>query len=680
MSVVVQQTRPFVALAAQSAPPGARGPEGPQGIEGLPGPQGPAGPQGDNGLPGLQGAEGPRGIEGAPGRSAYEIAVDLGFGGTEAEWIAALRGEPGQDGSIPDLAEAPFVPDWVLQARATDLPANAQVVGDALIKYRFTVVDAFYALNGRMPVNGDNIGPAINLAADNLRRMIDDSPSTNTGRGLLKTGTYRLSMGLTNAVFYTDVTLNLTQLRVYGGVIIDFENCPIILQTPGVEAVNTLGAWFAKFYNMIFFGSTGANMPRIGWLDGRTNAPAGAGHVEVAANKSYHNVHMHGDFEFCVRYNNAGEECNYYKCIWGSNNANPDKFVTVSTASNYFNVTSNVPGVGIFDSDVAGFTESFIGERFFGCEWRQRGNTATGQTTAARACAWFDGAKAPQFYGGFMNAANCDRAIQLGITTGSVIYHFWAHGLHVEPTSCKHVFSLVNDDNLAIRGFYFNDHEPLVNTAIFDLNGYGNTILDFTYVGPCDEVPLFANGGSATIQGLIKDTAPGKGASELVPGVARTRKDNLNVNSLRRFRGTIQTQFAGSLPDALGNTNYWAQSQEYIGAIRGHQSLSVTSTTINISGIDAGYTRLTAPNNANFSVSNVIRAADWPFGFRMRFRGGGAGEMTFNHLANLNNGCVVLTDRVNKNFGPNGEVVLELIPGSILAGGNGPTYSWLQVS
>ena len=53
------------------------------------------GPQGE------QGPEGPQGIQGEPGedgKSAYEIAVDQGFEGTEAEWLESLKGEQGPQG------------------------------------------------------------------------------------------------------------------------------------------------------------------------------------------------------------------------------------------------------------------------------------------------------------------------------------------------------------------------------------------------------------------------------------------------------------------------------------------------------------------------------------------------------------------------------------------------------
>ena len=42
-----------------------------------------------------------RGLElpgGEDGKSAYEIAVDNGFEGTEQEWLDSLKGKDGQDG------------------------------------------------------------------------------------------------------------------------------------------------------------------------------------------------------------------------------------------------------------------------------------------------------------------------------------------------------------------------------------------------------------------------------------------------------------------------------------------------------------------------------------------------------------------------------------------------------
>ncbi len=45
------------------------------------------------------GTSGPAGQDGMDGKSAYEIAVDNGFNGTEADWLSSLKGADGQDGA-----------------------------------------------------------------------------------------------------------------------------------------------------------------------------------------------------------------------------------------------------------------------------------------------------------------------------------------------------------------------------------------------------------------------------------------------------------------------------------------------------------------------------------------------------------------------------------------------------
>lgn len=40
-------------------------------------------------------AANPKGLD---GKSAYEIALDHGYEGSEAEWVASLKGQPGEDG------------------------------------------------------------------------------------------------------------------------------------------------------------------------------------------------------------------------------------------------------------------------------------------------------------------------------------------------------------------------------------------------------------------------------------------------------------------------------------------------------------------------------------------------------------------------------------------------------
>ena len=72
-------------------------------IPGPPGLAGPAGKTGDTGAQGEPGEPGPIGesIQGPAGQSAYELAVELGFDGTEAQWIASLSaGNPDDYGFI----------------------------------------------------------------------------------------------------------------------------------------------------------------------------------------------------------------------------------------------------------------------------------------------------------------------------------------------------------------------------------------------------------------------------------------------------------------------------------------------------------------------------------------------------------------------------------------------------
>ncbi len=57
-------------------------------------------------LESIRGPQGEKGANGADGKSAYEIAVENGFDGTEQEWLASLKGEKGADG---ENAQSPSV-------------------------------------------------------------------------------------------------------------------------------------------------------------------------------------------------------------------------------------------------------------------------------------------------------------------------------------------------------------------------------------------------------------------------------------------------------------------------------------------------------------------------------------------------------------------------------------------
>mgnify|MGYP004719474307 CR=1 FL=1 len=75
---------------------GKDGCDGRNGVDGLPGKDG---KDGADGLPGRDG------INGSDGKSAYIIAVEHGFSGTENEWLQSLKGADGKDGITPDMSD-----------------------------------------------------------------------------------------------------------------------------------------------------------------------------------------------------------------------------------------------------------------------------------------------------------------------------------------------------------------------------------------------------------------------------------------------------------------------------------------------------------------------------------------------------------------------------------------------
>lgn len=58
--------------------------------------------EGSNTITLKNGTNGLNGTNGQDGKSAYEIAVDNGFVGTEDEWLESLKGQDGQDGIVMD--------------------------------------------------------------------------------------------------------------------------------------------------------------------------------------------------------------------------------------------------------------------------------------------------------------------------------------------------------------------------------------------------------------------------------------------------------------------------------------------------------------------------------------------------------------------------------------------------
>lgn len=71
--------------------------------------QGIQGEQGATGGDGLNGKDGINGKDGKDGLSAYQVAVSLGFVGTQAQWVASLKGVAGAKGADGGLGWTPVL-------------------------------------------------------------------------------------------------------------------------------------------------------------------------------------------------------------------------------------------------------------------------------------------------------------------------------------------------------------------------------------------------------------------------------------------------------------------------------------------------------------------------------------------------------------------------------------------
>lgn len=110
-------------------------------LESLKGVDGKDGVNGKDGCDGRNGADGLPGRDGIDGKSAYIIAVEHGFTGTENEWLQSLKGADGKDGITPDMSEYATKADIAdLQEQIRQISAISYISvfesgSDALQKY-----------------------------------------------------------------------------------------------------------------------------------------------------------------------------------------------------------------------------------------------------------------------------------------------------------------------------------------------------------------------------------------------------------------------------------------------------------------------------------------------------------------------------------------------------------------
>lgn len=109
--------------------------------------------------------KGEKGDKGDRGKSAYQIAVDNGFSGTEQEWLAELKGEKGDTGERGDTGETPTI-TMAASVDTTSGTPNVEVIKMGTpTQPRFAF--NFSGLKGSNGTNGINGKSAYQIALDN---------------------------------------------------------------------------------------------------------------------------------------------------------------------------------------------------------------------------------------------------------------------------------------------------------------------------------------------------------------------------------------------------------------------------------------------------------------------------------------------------------------------------------
>lgn len=164
----------------------------------------------------------PKGEDGDDGKSAYEIAVDNGFEGTEEEWLASLKGAKGDTGNVQvdgdgnvlivnDLttggsgAALSARQGKILKSAVDQVQANLQAVLDALANMAFT---------GNKPTLTPIDWTGGTFYATIVKSLTGCTATDNTTNGQIAEGS-TLTMQLTASSCYTltGATISVTDSR-----------------------------------------------------------------------------------------------------------------------------------------------------------------------------------------------------------------------------------------------------------------------------------------------------------------------------------------------------------------------------------------------------------------------------------------------------------------------------------
>lgn len=159
---------------------GKDGINGKDGVDGAPGQDGIDGQPGKDGIDGQNGADGQDGVNGSDGKSAYIIAVEHGFTGTETEWLASLKGADGKDGANGQPGkDAPEVDlsNYATKDQLQKLEENAEYLEELIksaVSISYTVL--FESGTDALTTYGENIYTYYNDGYRSLSGFVESYP------------------------------------------------------------------------------------------------------------------------------------------------------------------------------------------------------------------------------------------------------------------------------------------------------------------------------------------------------------------------------------------------------------------------------------------------------------------------------------------------------------------------
>ena len=159
---------------------GKDGINGKDGVDGAPGQDGIDGQPGKDGIDGQNGADGQDGVNGSDGKSAYIIAVEHGFTGTETEWLASLKGADGKDGADGQPGkDAPEVDlsNYATKDQLQKLEENAEYLEELIksaVSISYTVL--FESGTDALTTYGENIYTYYNDGYRSLSGFVERYP------------------------------------------------------------------------------------------------------------------------------------------------------------------------------------------------------------------------------------------------------------------------------------------------------------------------------------------------------------------------------------------------------------------------------------------------------------------------------------------------------------------------